>query len=108
MEVIKAFCGSGVKQLWLDNTAIGEPDCETLCELLKSTHSLGEINIYGNYLSSESVASIITGLRFSDRSDSRLSMANVISLASVLNDCMSEHKLKLKMLNLQDCHIRAV
>ena len=33
VEVIKALCGSGVKQLLLYNTGIGEPDCEALCEL---------------------------------------------------------------------------
>ena len=28
VEMIKALCGSGVKQLWLWKTGIGEPDCE--------------------------------------------------------------------------------
>ena len=113
MEVIKALHGSGVKQLWLDNAGIGVPDCKALCELLKSSHSLEELKIYGNYLSSESVASIITGLSHNssltdlDISTSHFSMANVISLASVLKHCTSESKLKLKMLNLQDCHINS-
>ena len=62
VEVIKALCGSGVKQLLLWNTGIGEPDCEALCELLKSCHSLQRLHIAQNNLSSESVASIITGL----------------------------------------------
>ena len=62
VEVIKALCGSGVKQLWLYITEIGEPDCEALCELLKSSHSLQRLHIDQNNLSSESVASIITGL----------------------------------------------
>ena len=62
VEVIKALCGSEVKQLWLHNTGIGEPDCEALCELLKSSHSLQHLHIHQNNLSSESVASIITGL----------------------------------------------
>ena len=108
VEVIKALCGSGVKQLWLDNTGIGEPDCEALCELLKSSHSLQYLNIYQNNLSSESVASIITGLSHNsslttlDISDSHFSMANVDSLASVLKD---HSKCTLTELDLDDCHI---
>ena len=30
VEVIKALCASGVKQLWLGSTEIGEPDCDAL------------------------------------------------------------------------------
>jgi len=62
-------------------------------------------------LSSKSVASIITGLRHNssltklDISNSHFSMDNVDSLASVLKDRTSGLKLKLKMLNLQNCHI---
>ena len=59
VEVIKSLCGSGVKQLWLYNTGIGGPDCEALWKLHQSTHSL---LIQDNKLSSESVASIVTGL----------------------------------------------
>ena len=108
VEVIKALCGSGVKQLWLWNTGIGEPDCEALCELLKSSHSLQHLYIYKNNLSSESVASIITGLSHNSSlttlniSNSHFSMANVVSLASVLKD---HSKCTLTMLVLQDCHI---
>ena len=108
VEVIKALCGSGVEQLFLYNTEIGEPNCEALCELLKSTHSLQHLNIYQNNLSSESVASIITGLSHNsslttlDISNSHFSMANVDSLASVLKD---HSKCALRMLDLQDCHI---
>ena len=113
VEVIKALCGSGVKQLRLYNTEIGEPDCEALCELLKSSHSLQHLHIHWNNLSSESVASIITGLSLSlslshnsslttlSISYSHFSMANVNSLASVLEDS----KCILTELNLQDCHI---
>ena len=61
VEVIKSLCGSGVKQLWLYNTGIGGPDSEAFSELLQSTHSF-ELYIEENNLSSESVASIITGL----------------------------------------------
>ena len=39
VEVINALCGSRVKQLSLSITEIEEPDCEGLCELLKSSHS---------------------------------------------------------------------
>ena len=39
VELIKALCGSGVKKLSLQNTGIGEPDCEAVCELLKTSHS---------------------------------------------------------------------
>ena len=63
VEVIKSLCGSGVKRLWLHNTGIGGPDCEALSELLHFTHSLLILYIGQNKLSSESVASIITGLR---------------------------------------------
>ena len=108
VEVIKALCGSGVKQLWLYDTGVGEPDCEALCELLKSSHSLQHIYIHKNNLSSESVASIITGLSHNSSltqlyiSYSHFSMANVDSLASVLKD---HSKCTLTRLDLHDCHI---
>ena len=108
VEVIKAFCGSGVKQLWLDHTGIAEPDCEALCELLKSSHSLQHLCINQNNLSSESVANIITGLSHNssltklDISNSHFSMANVNSLASVLKD---HSKYALIWLELHNCHI---
>ena len=108
VEVIKALCGSGVKELWLSSTGIGEPDCETLCKLLKSRHSLQQLYIDHNNLSSESVASIITGLSHNSSlttlyiSNSHFSMANVDSLASVLKD---HSKCILTWLDLQDCHI---
>ena len=108
VEVIKALCDIGVKQLWLWNTEIGEPDCEALCELLKSTHSLQHLDISLNNLSSESVASIITGLSHNSSltilniSNSYFSMANVDSLASVLKD---HSKSTLTKLYLKDCHI---
>ena len=108
VKVIKALCGSGVKLLWLYNTGIGEPDCEALCELLKSSHSLQHLHIYQNNLSSESVASIITGLSHNSSltklniSYSHFSMANVDSLASVLKD---HSKCTLKELDLEKCHI---
>ena len=108
VEVIKALCGSGVKQLLLWNTGIGEPDCEALCELLKSSHSLQRLFINSNNLSSESVASIITGLShnssltFLQISNSHFSMANVDSLASVLKD---HSKCTLTELHLEGCHI---
>ena len=108
VEVIKALCGSGVKQLWLHNTGIGEPDCEALCTLLKSSYSLQHLYIDQNNLSSESVASIITGLSHNSSlttlniSNSHFSMANVDSLASVLKD---HSKCALTWLGLWDCHI---
>ena len=108
VEVIKALCGSGVKQLWLYNTGIGEPDCEALCELQKSSHSLQHLHIHHNNLSSESVASIITGLSHNSSlttliiSNSHFSMANVDSLASVLKD---HSKCTLTWLGLRDCLI---
>ena len=108
VEVIKALCGSGVKRLWLYNTGIGEPDCEALCELLKSSHSLQYLDIDQNNLSSDSVASIITGLSHNSSlttliiSNSHFSMTNVDSLASVLKD---HSKCTLTELDLQNCHI---
>ena len=108
VEVMKALCGSGVKELSLYNTGIGEPDCEALCELLKLSHSLQHLDIDLNNLSSESVASIITGLSHNSSlttlliSKSHFSMANVDSLASVLKD---HSKCTLTRLDLRDCHI---
>ena len=108
VEVIKALCGSGVKQLGLHSTEIGEPDSEALCELLKSSHSLQRLHIHNNNLSSESVASIITGLSHNSSlttlniSNSHFNMANVDSLASVLKD---HSKCTLTRLDLEDCHI---
>ena len=108
VEVIKALCGSGVKRLRLWNTEIAERDCEALCELLKSSHSLQRLRIDQNNLSSESVASIITGLSHNssltdlDISNSQFSMANVDSLASVLKD---HPKCTLIELYMEGCHI---
>ena len=108
VEVIKALCGSGVKNLLLDNTGVGEPDCEALCELLKSSHSLQSLYIRQNNLSSGSVASIITGLSHNSSltalniSNSHFSMANVDSLASALKD---HSKCTLTRLYLGNCHI---
>ena len=90
MEVIKALCG--MEELWLYDTGVGKPDCEALCELLKSSHSLQRLDIDQNNLSSESVASIITGLSHNSSltklsiSNSHFSMANVAHLASVLKN----------------------
>ena len=91
VEVIKALRGSKVKQLLMWETEIGEPDCEALCELLKSENcSLEELIINGNDLSRDSIASIITGLSHNGSlthlniSKSHFDTANVVSLASVL------------------------
>ena len=108
VEVIRALCGSGVKELLLEGTGVGQPDCEALCELLKSTHSLQHLYIHSNNLSSENVASIITGLSHNSSlttlniSNSHFSMANVDSLASILKD---HSKCTLTELYLIDCHI---
>ena len=108
VAMIKALCGSGVEELLLYNTGIEEPDCEALCELLKSSHSLQHLDIYGNNLTSESVASVITGfshnssLTYLDISNSYFSMTNVVSIASVLRE---QSKCTLTVLWLQDCHI---
>ena len=86
VELIKALCSSRLKVLWLSNTGIGDPDCEALFELLKSNHLLQRLDIDQNNLSSESVASIITGLSHNSAltklniSNSHFSMANVVSL----------------------------
>ena len=108
VEVIKSLCGSGMKRLVLYNTGIGGPDCEALSELLQSTHSLEWLDISQNNLSSESVASSITGLndnnslRTLDISDSYLSMVNIIHLSSVLRE---HSKCTLTSLVLRHCHI---
>ena len=108
VEVITTLCGSGVNVLWLSTTGIGVPDCEALCELLKSSHSLQRLYIDHNSLSSDSAASIITGLSQNSSltnlniSNSHFSTANVNSLASILRD---QSKCTLTVLGLQDCHI---
>ena len=108
VEVIKALCGSGMEILDLTNTGIGEPDCEALCELLKSCHSLQRLYIHLNNLSSESVASIITGLSHNSSltdlniSNSHFSVANVDNLATILRD---QSKCALTELWLEDCYI---
>ena len=107
VEMIKSLSGSGVKELWLYNTGIGGPDCEALSELLQSTHLLDLLHIDQNNLSSESVASIITGLshnnslRTLDISDSHFSMANRLHLSSLLRE---HSKCTLTDLRLRDCH----
>ena len=62
VEVIKALCGSGVKNLSLTNTEIGVPDCEALCELLKPSHSLNttlkELRFAHNTIGKEGVTAI--------------------------------------------------
>ena len=108
VEVVKALCGSRMKLLFLGNTWIGEPDCEALYELLRSSNSLQLLHTEQNNLSSKSVASIITGLGHSnsltklDISNSQFSMANVDSLASILRD---QSKCTLTQLMLKDCQI---
>ena len=108
VKVVKSLCGSRVRQLLLSNTKIGIPDCEALCELLKSCHSLQRLDIDHNNLSSESVASIITGLCHStsltnlDISSSHFSIENVVTLASIVKE---QSKCILTELRLQDCHI---
>jgi len=108
VEVIKSLCGSGVKQLYLDNTGIGGADCEALSKLLQSTHSLEWLHIHKNSLSSESVGSIITGLSDNnsltvlDISNSHFSMANTLHLSSLLKE---HSKCTLTLLEVGDCHI---
>ena len=108
VEVIKSLCGSGVKDLWLHNTGIGGPDCEALSELLQSTHSLECLDIEQNSLSSESVASIITGLSHNNSlrtlniSDSQFSTANTLHLSSLLRE---HSKCTLTSLWLRHGHI---
>ena len=108
MEVIKALCGSNVKELWLYRTQIRVSDCEVLCELLKSSHSLQHLHIDQNNLSPDSVTSIITGLSHNsslkelDISNSQFTITNVDSLTSILSNQL---KCALTKLNLQDCHI---
>ena len=106
VELIKALCGSGVESLNLPNTGIGEPDCEALCELLKSSHSFQYLNIHLNNFSSENVASIITGLSHNSSlitlniSNSHFSKWDVDSLGTILRD-----QCALTELLLEDCHI---
>ena len=106
VEVIKALCGSGVKQLRLYNTGIGEPDCKALCELLKSSHSLQRLDIHHNNLSSESVASIITGLSHSTLKCLYLDYNPIgVEGASSMSD-MLQHNTSLEELYLRDDSVR--
>ena len=97
-----------MKQLLLYNTGIGGPDCEALSELLQSTHTLELLHIAQNNLSSESIASVVTGLshnnslRILDISDSHFSTANTLHLSSLLRE---HSKCTLTSLWLQDCQI---
>ena len=105
VEVIKSLCASGVRQLDLSNTGIGEPDCEALSKLLPSIHTLEWLHISQNNLSSESVASIINGLSCNNSlttlviSNSHFSMGNMLLLSSLLRKCT------LTSLVLQYCQI---
>ena len=107
VELIKALYGSGVN-LGLGNTGIGLPDCAALCEPLKSLHGLF---IQENNFSSESIASIITGISHSSAltelnvSKSPFSRAHVLSLALILRD---QSKCTLKWLVLKQCLIDEV
>ena len=62
VKLIKALCGSGVKELRLGNTGIGEPECEALCELLKSSHSrnttLAHLSLASNTIGEEGVTAV--------------------------------------------------
>ena len=108
VEVIKALCSSGLKLLWLDNTGIGVPDCEALCELLELSTSLQQLLIDQNSLSSKSVARIITGLSRNSSlthlkiSNSHFSFPNVASLAAILGN---QSKCTLAHLEIRDCQI---
>jgi len=108
VEVIKSLWGSRVNDLRLYNTGIGGPDCEALSKLLQSTHSLEWLQIGRNNLSSQSVASIITGLWHNtsltrlDISNSHFSMANTLDLSSLLRE---HSRCTLTSLKVQDCHI---
>ena len=108
VKVINALCSSEVRQLFLSNTGIGVPDCEALCELLKSSNSPQYLDIDQNDLSSQSIASVITGLSHNsslttlDISNSNFSTGNVDSLASILR---AQSKCTLTRLVLEDCHI---
>ena len=81
VKVIKALGGSRVQKLDLGSTGIGVPDCEALCELLKSSHSIN------------------TTLRFLDLSHNAIGEG-----ASVLAEMLVENK-SLTDLVLEDCHI---
>ena len=108
VQVIKALIGSEAKGLGLPRTEIGVPDCEALCELLKSSHSLQFLYIDDNNLSSQSVGSIITGLSHNNSltelniSNSHFSIENVANIASVLGD---QSKCTWTELILKNCHI---
>ena len=94
VELIKALCGSGVKQLWLWETGVGVLDCEALCQLRNQATSspshwckplvLGECNQHHHWTQNN----FLTKLNISN---SHFSMANVDSLASILKTAPSAH-----------------
>ena len=108
VQVIKALHDSAVSALELINTRIGVPDCEVLSELLRSSHIFQGLFMYKNHLSSESVASIITGLSLNSSlttlnvSNSHFSTENMVSLASILS---SQSQCTLTKLRCEDCQI---
>ena len=108
VQVIRALHVSKVSALELIDTGIGVPDCKVLSELLKSSDLFQGLFMYQNNLSSESVASIITGLSHNSSlttlniSNSHFSMENVISLASLLR---SQSQCALTKLRCEDCQI---
>ena len=109
VKVMKALRACKVKRLLLYSTEIGVPDCKALCELLKCTSSLQDLDIQMNNLSSESVASIMTGLSHNSSlmslniSNSCFDVTNVDNLASILSNPYSMST--LTSLWIDNCHI---
>ena len=108
VSLLRALYTSRVKTLNLEITDISEEDCVCLEELLKSNPHLECLVVGYNYLSSESVEMITSGvahsssLRRLDMLQSQFSVAAVANLASLLSE---QSNCKLVELGLLGCNI---
>ena len=111
VEVLKCLhqCKTPLKELKLSNTGVGEEDCAQLALLIANTDSLEVLDIGGNSLSSNSVASIMEGLLQNSTirlqrlymGGSHFSEENWMSLASLLQQA----ECQFRELDIRECNI---
>ena len=90
-----------MKKLNLGKTDVGEEDCAQLALLIANTDTLEVLDIGGNSLSSNSVASILEGLTILNMHGSHFSEENCMSLASLLQQA----ECQFRELGIWDCNI---
>ena len=106
VQLITSLTAHNSLELHLSDTGIGVEDCQALSELLSSSTSLKKLDISENYLLSEAVELIISGLHHNttltwlNMNLSHFSLQNTISLASVLR---TNHT--LVYLDIRQCNI---